>query len=422
MKGTSMRPRIPLLMATVTAVTAVLVPGQAAAAPAAHTTVDTVPAVENLLDPLLIDLARAELSPADQARLDAITAHLPANWQERLAQVRSEFDIESSGVEEVVAAAIDPSQYECQPTAFSNYANALLDGVDLGTLLILVLLGVLDFPTYDALLYGKPGNAEDYGLPAAYKGPVTQAVKQSQKFWDVDLFDVKTLAMQNDMLADHARMTRVIGVLFGTDEADAAETATLIMDVIASSPPLEGGANPIFTLNAFAFSAEGETDPIFQGIPDKMVFGEGMATALDVLGVGTTGAKAVVGHEMAHHVQYEQGYFDSPLTGPEATRRTELMADAFGTYFVAHPRGLKMNAVQIHQAEQSFYQVGDCSFTSAGHHGTPNQRLKASVWGAELARAAVSPYPVLASDAIFAKFEKKLPNFVKPDARNRPAA
>ena len=87
-----------------------------------------------------------------------------------------------------------------QPTAFTNYANSLLDGVDIGTLFILVILGVLDYPTYDALFFGKPGNTEDYGLPAGYKAPVTQAVKQSQKFWDVDLFDVKTLAMQNDML------------------------------------------------------------------------------------------------------------------------------------------------------------------------------------------------------------------------------
>lgn len=66
------------------------------------------------------NLTTAQLSPADQARLDAITAHLPADWQERLARVRSEVDLEPSGVEE----AIDPSLYECRPTAFSNYANS----------------------------------------------------------------------------------------------------------------------------------------------------------------------------------------------------------------------------------------------------------------------------------------------------------
>ena len=35
--------------------------------------------------------------------------------------------------------------------------------------------------------------------------------------------------------------------------------------------------------------------------------------------------------EFGHHVQFEDGLFNSPLTGAEATRRTELMADAFGT-------------------------------------------------------------------------------------------
>ena len=63
----------------------------------------------------------------------------------------------------------------------------------------------------------------------------------------------------------------------------------------------------------------------------------------------------------------------------------------------------------MHKAEQAFYQVGDCSFDSNGHHGTPNQRLKASIWGAELAAQAASPFPVLASDTLFDRFEKKLP-------------
>lgn len=412
-----MRPRTPLLIAMVTAVTVALVPGQAAAEPAAA----AVPAgVDNFVDPLRAGLTASDLSPEDQARLDAITAHLPANWQERLAQVKDDLGIESSGVDEAVAYAIDPSQYDCKPTAFDTYVDSILADIDSGTLFILAFLGILDFPTYDALIYGTPGNQADYGLPEGYKGPVKQAVSQSQKFWDVDLFDVKTLAMQNDMLSDHGRMTRIIMALYGDPEPDAAEAATLIMDIIAAEPGL--AENPIFTLNAFAFSAVGETDPLFAGLPDKMVFGEGLATAFDALDLGPVGARAVVGHEMAHHVQYEKGYFDSPLTGPEATRRTELMADAFGTYFVAHKRGLNYNAVQIHKAEQSFYLVGDCSFTSNGHHGTPNQRLKASVWGAELARATASPFPVLATDTLYNKFEKKLPVFVKPDAKNRAAA
>jgi hypothetical protein len=367
--------------------------------------------------PLRVSLGGHTLSPAGQAKLDAITAKLPADWQQRLQRHRDAADIDSSTPDQVVANVIDPTQYQCQDTQFTEYANSLLDGVSFDDLLILVFLDVLDYPTYDAIFFGKPGNTADYGLSAEYKGAVTNTVKAAQKFWDVDLFDVKTMAMQNDMLTSHDRVAATMAILFGLDEEEASEEADLIQEVLTDSPVLDGGRNPIFTLNAFAFSAEGETDPVFQGIPDKMVFGEGLGVALDHLGLGTNGAKGVIGHEMSHHVQFEDGLFDSPLTGAEATRRTELMADAFGTYFVAHKRGLAMNGVQIHQAEQAFYEVGDCQFSSAGHHGTPNQRLKASVWGAEQAAAATSPYPVTPSLQLDKKFEKQLVKIVKPDVK-----
>lgn len=408
-----MRPRIPLVIAAVTAVTVALLPGQASAAPAA-----TPSTADGFVAPM--HLSQQRLDAADQAKLDAITAHLPADWRQRLADFQAKVGIEPSDAQKAVAGAIDPSQYECQDTAFSAYVNSLIDQVDIGTLFILVILGVLDYPTYDALIFGKPGNTEDYGLPTGYKSPINQAVKGSQKFWDVNLFDVKTLAMQNDMLTDTARVSRIIGVLFGVDQAEADETAALVQEVLAESPQLDNGRNPIFTLNAFAFSAEGETDPIFTGIPDKMVWGEGLGNALDAMGLGTDAAKGVIGHEMAHHVQYEQDFFESPLTGPEATRRTELMADSFGTYFIAHKRGLGMKGAALHKAEQAFYEVGDCSFDSDGHHGTPNQRLKASIWGADQAAKAQPPFPVQSSISLFNKFEKKLPSLVKPDAK--PAA
>ena len=275
---------------------------------------------------------------------------------------------------------------------------------------------------YDALLFGTPRNTEDYGIvPANYKAPITQAFKSSQRFWDVNLFDVQAMSMQNDMLADHDRVARIIGVLFGVDEAEADATATQVQALLNSSPALDGGRNPLFTLNAFAFSAEGETDPIFQGLPDKMIWGEGLAAGLDALGLGTAAAKGVIAHEMAHHVQFEDNLFDSPLTGPEATRRTELMADAFGTYHVAHKRGLNLKGVNLHKVEQAFFEVGDCAFDNPGHHGTPNQRLRASLWGAGLAAKTPPPFRVLPSLTLDAKFEKKLPDLVRPDAKNTSA-
>jgi hypothetical protein len=68
------------------------------------------------------------------------------------------------------------------------------------------------------------------------------------------------------------------------------------------------------------------------------------------------------------------------------------------------------------QAEQSFYEVGDCSFTSAGHHGTPNQRLRASTWGYSVADGAQKQGHVLPSLTLDAQFEATLPELVAPDA------
>ena len=32
-----------------------------------------------------------------------------------------------------------------------------------------------------------------------------------------------------------------------------------------------------------------------------------------------------------------------------------------------------------------FFEIGDCSFASNGHHGTPNQRMNAAIFGYNLA-------------------------------------
>jgi hypothetical protein len=411
-----MRRRIPALLAA-TALGLALIPGPVHAAPPA-----SIGAGGGIVAPPQFDLAAARSAdPATRARIDAITALLPTNWQAMLAEKQERMGLKPTLAQQVVAEAIDPSLYECQDTQFSTYTQGLIEGVDLDTLLVLVIFGVLDYAAYDALIYGQANNETDYGLPASHKSTLKRTFKDAQQFWDVDLFDIKFMAMQNDMLQDPERVARMVSFLWGIAEDQAAAIAAEIMAIINSAPALDAGRNPIFTLNAFAFTAEGETDPVLSNVSDKVVFGEGLLTALDVLGLGSAGSRAVLAHEMAHHVQFEQGLFDSPLTGAEATRRTELMADGFGTYFVAHSRGLNFNGVQIHQAQQAFYEVGDCSFESSGHHGTPNQRLRASVWGAQVAQQATGTQPILPSMNLYNRFERKFPALIKPDARPAPA-
>ena len=152
-----------------------------------------------------------------------------------------------------------------------------------------------------------------------------------------------------------------------------------------------------------------------------MIFGDGIVDALNALGIGDVGPRVVLAHEFGHHIQFEDGLFDSPLTGPEATRRTELMADAFGTYFAVHAKGLSLNRKRVLNAEQTFFEVGDCSFTNNGHHGTPLQRMRAAAWGASVADAARPQSYILPSRTFAAMFDQKLPESslrTPPDRRD----
>ena len=64
------------------------------------------------------------------------------------------------------------------------------------------------------------------------------------------------------------RVARLL-VLFGETEAQAAAHAATIAQVVATSPAFDDGNNPIFTLNAFAFSGEGDPDPFFAVPPGQ---------------------------------------------------------------------------------------------------------------------------------------------------------
>ncbi|NUQ32782.1 MAG: hypothetical protein HOP99_08205, partial [Dermatophilaceae bacterium] len=347
--------------------------------------------------------------------LATIEADLPADWTARKAAALERFGIERSTAQEAVERAIDPTQYQCAPTRLDAYVGGLLAGVDPRIFRVLASVGALDYATYDAILFGSQG-APGYALPKAYVNELSQSFRAAQKFWDTDGSDIQLMAMHGDLMTDPARISPILQIVFGVPRPDADAIAAAVAELVATDPGLQGGQSPIFTLNAFAFSAAGETDPALSRLPDKLVFGDGMLDALQAIGVGDIGPRAVLGHEYAHHVQYDAGLTASPLTGPEATRRTELMADAFGTYFVTHKRGLALNAARVLEAEQSFYQVGDCGFDRPGHHGTPNQRLAASTWGWSVADAAQKQGHVLPSLTLDAQFEAKLPELVAPDA------
>ncbi|MFF5713862.1 hypothetical protein [Streptomyces sp. NPDC012756] len=84
-------------------------------------------------------------------------------------------------------------------------------------------------------------------------------------------------------------------------------------------------------------------------------------------------------------------------------------------FVFAHSRGEALHARRLLDSEKSSYEVGDCGYTSDGHHGTPNQRFAASSRGASLADDAANQGHVLSSRTVDELFEVKPPDIVKPD-------
>jgi hypothetical protein len=61
--------------------------------------------------------------------------------------------------------------------------------------------------------------------------------------------------------------------------------------------------------------------------------------------------------------------------------------------------------------------VGDCYFDSYGHHGTPDQRRRASYWGRDLAAQEQVQGHILPSATVITRFDAALPALVAPDGQ-----
>ena len=122
----------------------------------------------------------------------------------------------------------------------------------------------------------------------------------------------------------------------------------------------------------------------------------------------------ILAHEFRHHVQYQLGVFDTgPADPAEATRHTELMADAMAACYGTHKQGLALNKKKrVADALLSFCTVGDCQFNSPGLHGTPLQRERATDWGADLAAAAKPGSNILPAVAFVEVFDAALPQII----------
>jgi len=316
--------------------------------------------------------------------------------------------------------AIDPTDYVCSGTTalFDWYSADVNEFIaeDLSTFILLYVVHWADYiPTYEALYLYEGGEPQEFGYDGRFTNAMNRVDQFARNFWDIETDQIKLLALKGSMLMDVERTANAYQQLtflppyFGLSEEDALLVANEIRDAIIASDYLDNGHHSLFSFNAFAIR--------FSSGLGKIVMGDGILEGYDDLGFGDVAPQAIYAHEFAHHIQFQNGYFSDPFpSAAEATRYTELMADAMSAYFMTHKRGQAMNRHRVAEFLEAFYQIGDCSFASSGHHGTPNQRMRAAQFGFDIADQARVQGHILTSHQFYQLFVAAYPDIIAPDA------
>ncbi len=368
---------------------------------------------ENLNEPKTTPSARssARLSADTKARLAELRASLSAKYPGRFQQAIAQLMKHNPEYGTVIGQAVKVIQPT--PCSQNTQLNRWLDGEladwDDDVFFFAIATGMLDFPTYDALLFENSSANQYFGLKGEYTQTLTKTFKGLKGFWDIQSNGMVLAGMHGSMLRDRERLIRIDKIIYGDSQAVAEYYADLILELLRTVPQYRNGDHPIFTFNAFAQPTF--NFPPYGVVPFKIVMGDGILQANTAIGYGDVAPQAILAHEYGHQVQFQVGVFTDE-SSPEATRRTELMADAFSVYFLAHPKGAAIPWQQARQFLLVFYNVGDCQFTSDGHHGTPWQRLNAAEWAYQQVNNGQKQISILPSRTFVKLFDAQLPAIV----------
>lgn len=280
---------------------------------------------------------------------------------------------ENMGV--AVRNAVQPS--ECFPTQLSTVSNFYIQQIIADPIALANNAIYSNVNYYYSYLLDK--GEQTFGADGKFTSLMVKRERELTKFFELPM-DIRVNGQHTANLNDRNVWIDVLSNFYGYAQPDgsfiyltveqAAEIADDFLALNEVSPNLP--ENPYFATDGFA-SSNG-----------TIVIGDGLVRWLAEAGVEEeivwTG---ILAHEWAHQVQFNN-YRDWYPTGaadnaPEATRYTELEADFFAAYYMTHKRGATYNWKRVEQFFELFFQIGDCGFANAGHHGTPAQRMNAAV-------------------------------------------
>ncbi len=351
----------------------------------------------------------AKPSPALLKKLDQMLAAMPAGYETRLLENKRRFLKQHPEYRAIAVNALTPTPCNAYTPLF-QWLDGQLSDWDNTVFYYAIVTGMLDFPTYDALLFENSSSNQYFGSEGEHTQQLIKTDKDLDRFWNIQSSGIVVVAMHGNMLRNREKLIRIDKILYNDSQEVAEFWADLILALLDVFPQYRNGNHPLFSFNAFA---QPMTDfSPFAGItPDKIVMGDGIMDAYTGLGFDDVAPQAIIAHEFGHHIQFQLGLFTDEYSA-EATRRTELMADAYSAYYLSHARGAAMQWKRVRQFLQVFYNIGDCAFTDPGHHGTPTQRMAAADWAYTLANVAQKQGHILTSQEFTALFEAQLPILV----------
>lgn len=268
----------------------------------------------------------------------------------------------------------------------------------------------IDLPFLYSVIYENSSANQHFGINGEYTQILTKTFKDLKRFWNIQTDDIVMVAMHGSMLRDREKLIKTyMNAFIGIDQELAESLADGVLALLAEYPQLRNGDHPIFTFNSASI-------PLldFPGIgllPPKIVMGDGIMQGFTAIGFGDVAPQAILAHEYGHQIQFQLGVNTDELTA-EASRETELMADAYSAYYLSHARGASMQWKRVREFLQVFFNIGDCQTTTPGHHGTPNQRMAAAEWAHDLANDSQKQGLIISSQQFTALFEAALPQIL----------
>jgi hypothetical protein len=266
-----------------------------------------------------------------------------------------------------------------QLTPMENQAIYALQGVDM---------------VY-ALGLASDKSPQVFGTDGQYTPRATATIDKLRDFWDIESWNIQLVDWKGSDLGNQAKMEQTFGL--GLAPARAKTAAALAVQVLYEVPALQGGRNPLITLNAFSAPADSLGGK-------RVVLGDGLLDAFDQIGFDDVSVESVLGHEYGHQVDYAHDNYPSNASD-------ELGPDAYGGYFVAHAKGLGWNSRLQQEVTYLDYSIGECY-----HHGTSDQRKAAGAWGEKQATSQGNPNRIVPSATMIDKFQKEYPKLVPPAA------